>query len=304
MKKLLTIFSILLLSNCAHYVIKAKPSKTLLIAHKGSWRDGTFPANSIKAFDEALREGFDGFELDVILTSDNQFIVMHDEKLKHSTNCKGNVGDVKAKDLDKCALKKNIILPVSTLVIKKTKNRDQIATLKEVFEKYLPQENLKKIVVDVKPIDDQKIVQALRQALSPEMHKQYGQKLIFIGKSAEITQEIKRNFPKSFTALEGAWGSEPVVDYKKYLDHTTHDFVSLNAELMFGHLKSKQYFSNIENKNRKYLDHYLAAAKAANMPTIAWTINSKKNYQYLLSKEVEVILTDRSLQITDNSTAK
>src|SRR6185295_12358125 len=54
---------------------------TLLnIAHRGG--AGLWPENTLYAFAEAARAGFDGAELDVQLTCDGRLVVFHDFRLK------------------------------------------------------------------------------------------------------------------------------------------------------------------------------------------------------------------------------
>jgi len=295
MNKLLISLSIIFLSSCSHYVIKEKPSKTLLLSHKGSWMSGKFPANTIKAFDESLNQGFDGFELDAVLTEDNHFLVIHDDDLSNTTNCEGLVSESKASELTYCSSKKNSILPVTALIIRKTKNRDGVSFLKEIFRRYLVQDRLKKIVIDIKSSNSKKTVLALQKALPLDLAKKYANKVIFIGKNKLMLSDIKKAFPNSLTALEGKWGSEPVTDYSKYLQDKSHDYVSLNAELMFGHTKIEKNLFGRKKRNRKYLENYFTNAKNSNVKTMAWVINDKKNYQYLLSKKVEIILTDLNM---------
>ena len=298
MKHIIYLLIVIFLSNCSQFIITEKPSQTLLIAHKGVWKDGVFPANTPKAFDEALKRGFDGFELDAILTADNHFIVVHDDDLSQTTNCKGFASNLQASELTKCSSRKNSILPVTTLVITKTQNRSKVAFLTEIFEIYLPKKELKKIVIDIKSTDQERTILALKKSLPSHISQKYGHKIIFIGKSTSMLNKIKTTFPKSLTALEGEWGSEPVIDHKHYLNPRTHDFVSLNAELMFGHTKVEKNLFGRKKRNRKYLETYFNAARKANMKTIAWTINNKKNYHYLISKKVEIILTDLNLVIS------
>lgn len=300
MKNFLFIITLLTLASCKHYVITHKPSETLLISHKGIWKTGQFPANTIKAFDEALKQGFDGFELDVVLTLDNEFLVIHDDKLSNTTNCDGFVSKSSSDELKYCSSKKNSVLPVTALIIQRTKNRDGVSFLSEIFTRYLPQERLKKIIIDIKSDKTQETIIALKKALPVKLTKASANKIIFIGKSTEMLKKIKQNFPHSSTALEGEWGSEPVIDYPKYLHNKSHDYVSLNAELMFGHTKIKKNFYGRKRRNKKYLDNYFSNAKQSKMKTIAWVINDKKNYQYLLSKDVEIILTDLNLSLKNN----
>jgi glycerophosphoryl diester phosphodiesterase len=53
----------------------------LLLAHRGAHRGSSVQENSIAAFDRALEEGCDGFELDVRSTRCGCAIVCHDAKL-------------------------------------------------------------------------------------------------------------------------------------------------------------------------------------------------------------------------------
>lgn len=61
-----------------------KPYEESLIAHRGLYNNTNIPENSIKAFKEAVKNGY-GIELDVQLTADNELVVFHDENLKRMT---------------------------------------------------------------------------------------------------------------------------------------------------------------------------------------------------------------------------
>lgn len=74
-------------------------SKTKIYAHRGS--KGTYPENTMPAFEEAVRLGVDGIELDVHLSKDGELIVIHDEKVDRTTNGKGNVRDMTLEELKK-----------------------------------------------------------------------------------------------------------------------------------------------------------------------------------------------------------
>ena len=71
--------------------------KTEVIAHRGS--KGTHPENTLIAFEEAIRVGSDGIELDVHLTRDKQVVVIHDETLNRTSNGKGLVRDFSLNEL-------------------------------------------------------------------------------------------------------------------------------------------------------------------------------------------------------------
>ena len=54
--------------------------KTRIIAHRGG--ASLWPENTLMAFDQALRLGCDGLELDLQLTKDDVLVVHHDATLR------------------------------------------------------------------------------------------------------------------------------------------------------------------------------------------------------------------------------
>jgi glycerophosphoryl diester phosphodiesterase len=64
----------------------------LNIAHRGA--SGEAPENTLAAFDLALRQGADGIEFDVHLSSDGVPVVIHDSRLERTTSGSGRVGDL------------------------------------------------------------------------------------------------------------------------------------------------------------------------------------------------------------------
>ncbi|WP_034550382.1 glycerophosphodiester phosphodiesterase [Carnobacterium funditum] len=71
--------------------------KTEIIAHRGS--KGTHPENTLIAFEEAIRVGSDGIELDVHLTSDGNVVVIHDETVNRTSNGEGLVRNFSLEEL-------------------------------------------------------------------------------------------------------------------------------------------------------------------------------------------------------------
>ncbi len=51
----------------------------IVVAHRGAWKAGGLPENSIASLREAIRLGCTGTEFDVRLTSDDSLLVVHDE---------------------------------------------------------------------------------------------------------------------------------------------------------------------------------------------------------------------------------
>ena len=71
----------------------------IIFAHRGS--SGTYPENTMIAFEKAVEEGCDGIELDVQLTKDGQVVVIHDESVKRTTGAEGFVRDYTLEELKK-----------------------------------------------------------------------------------------------------------------------------------------------------------------------------------------------------------
>jgi len=60
------------------------------IAHRGLWKSGGAPENSLAAFEAACRAGY-GIELDVRLSADGEAMVFHDDTLERLTASAGLV---------------------------------------------------------------------------------------------------------------------------------------------------------------------------------------------------------------------
>lgn len=70
---------------------------TQIFAHRGA--SGYAPENTLEAFALAMEQGADGIELDVQLTKDGEIVVIHDERIDRTSNCKGWVKDYTLKEI-------------------------------------------------------------------------------------------------------------------------------------------------------------------------------------------------------------
>ena len=68
------------------------------LAHRGLWRPGGAPENSLGAFEAACAAGY-GIELDVRLSSDNETMVFHDADLGRMTGASGRMIEHTAAEL-------------------------------------------------------------------------------------------------------------------------------------------------------------------------------------------------------------
>ena len=91
MKKTLIICLLALMSIGVY----AQTQSVRLFAHRGGRAE--FDENTMTAFNGAYKAGFRGFETDIRMTADGEFVLMHDSALNTATNGKGNVETSKAK---------------------------------------------------------------------------------------------------------------------------------------------------------------------------------------------------------------
>ena len=65
---------------------------SMKIAHRGYHSAETAPENSIKAFENAIKEGF-AIELDIHILKDNNIVVFHDDSIERMTGYNKNIED-------------------------------------------------------------------------------------------------------------------------------------------------------------------------------------------------------------------
>ncbi len=122
--------------------------QTKIFAHRGA--SAQAPENTLAAFQLAQDLQADGIELDVMLTADQQVVVIHDDTLDRTTNGSGRVADMRLEE-------------IKTLDAGKG---EQVPTLVEVLErfggKFLINIELKNYtsIFDSLPIEVSKLVQS------------------------------------------------------------------------------------------------------------------------------------------------
>ncbi len=189
--------------------------KTISIAHRGTCYqppfnlEGIYPANTIPGFENALRAGYEGFELDVRLTKDKRFLVSHDEDLSVATTIRGSVAD---KNLDE--FKNILVVQSAPIPEKKSSARPAyiaapIPTMKEVLDEFLEDERLKTIVVDIKPDKDEDIISAAKFVFT-DLPQKYQSKILFLTRSQGVARGLRELVPGSDIAIEGSKGTEPL----------------------------------------------------------------------------------------------
>ena len=73
-------------------------SKPMMISHRGVTKK--FPENTVEAFVDAEKLGFEGIELDVIASKDGVLYCSHNYQLEQETNSSGDINVKTSKELD------------------------------------------------------------------------------------------------------------------------------------------------------------------------------------------------------------
>lgn len=151
--------------------------KTLNIAHRGFSRN--FPDNTIEAFSAAIELGADGIECDVHETSDNRFVIFHDDYIDDKS-----IAEMSIFDIQKIRLREQF----------------QIPTLEETLElchrKVLLNLELKR-VYSLDPLLD-----TIRSIMSPDELLLSSFHSALITKLAELATDIRRGILISFPAKD------------------------------------------------------------------------------------------------------
>ena len=74
-------------------------STPMMIAHRGTTKD--FPENTIEAYNESIKLGYNGIELDVLSSKDGVIYCSHNHQLERETNDRGYIHEMIATELDK-----------------------------------------------------------------------------------------------------------------------------------------------------------------------------------------------------------
>ena len=74
-------------------------SKPMMIAHRGTTKN--FPENTIEAYSESIKLGYNGIELDILSSKDGVIYCSHNHQLERETNDSGYIHEMRALELDK-----------------------------------------------------------------------------------------------------------------------------------------------------------------------------------------------------------
>ncbi|MCK5571830.1 MAG: hypothetical protein KAJ12_03685 [Bacteroidetes bacterium] len=216
------------------------PPRVMFIAHRGTayqpphYVGGIYPANTLPAFEAALRSGYDGFELDVRVTKDLRWVVSHDEDLGVTTMSSGMVKEKTLEEARRCTIVASSTIPEIRTSAVDAPVAAPLPSMEEVLKRFLPDPRLRMILVDVKPDSKERILAAATPDFSG-MIEEHQRKITFLVRTEETARVLRGLVPHSTIALEGSIGLEPFKEPERFIPELAerprdaHDAVSFGA---------------------------------------------------------------------------
>ena len=214
-------------------------------AHRGLWRTGGPPENSLAAFDAACRAGY-GIELDVRLSSDGEAMVFHDESLERLAGVKASVFDLTARELG--------ALPLLG-------GPDRIPTLRQVLERV---DGRALLLVEIKAQPDG--MEAL-QARTAELLARYEGPAAVISFSSEALAWFADHEPARLRGLDAAWLSDH--------DLAEEDGPDVLMAFEAACAAARPHFLALELETAE--GRIAGSCREAGLPVIAWTVRSPED---------------------------
>jgi len=234
---------------------------TKIYAHRGS--RGSFPENTMLAFEKAIFSGADGIEFDVHLTKDGEVVVIHDATLDRTTTGTGYIKDFTLEKLN------HLSAGAKFTEFKNYEfswDLERIPTLKQVLELCLPYNIFLNIELKTYEITypdiEEKVLQVVRDLRYPD------DLVIYSSFHLPTLVRLKKLDPK----IKLAWLVENFVPKPlEYLEEMSWDSFHIDKKIV---LKYLTYYKNIASNLR------------------VWTVNEPLEMKQLLKTKVDAIITD------------
>lgn len=265
-----------------------------LLSHRGDSR--VAPANTIPAFDAAMRQGYAGVELDVWISRDGVAFVSHDDQLRVATTCGGRISKRRSEEIRTCTVVRSPLLPESRFLARKAREPSRIPSLGEVMQRYLPDPRVHQIVVDIKPAAaSPTIASALERAVAKAIPVRQT-KLTFITQNLDQISLIRRSFPKAHIALESNRTVSGLIDDPgDHWEDQSFDTFSISFNSLFDPKLKVIKFLRGENltPRQRFLRFYQRNAQSTHPKRLlVWTVNSKAGLAALHHFNFDDVLTD------------
>lgn len=231
-------------------------SNTKVFAHRGA--SGYAPENTLEAFALAIRQGADGIELDVQLSSDGVPVVIHDETIDRVTDKTGYVKDYTLQELKELAVLKDRFPAYS---------QSKIPTLKEVLEAVKPsgiQVNIElKTGIYWYPDIEKKVAEIVEETGMKD-------RIVYSSFNHYSVQRLKEIVPDAETAY---LYSDVILNVEGYAKETNVD--GLHPAVY--HVKMADF-----------LEEY----KKSGLKVRAWTVNEETDMKELIEAGITAVITN------------
>ena len=227
-------------------------SSPMMISHRGATKD--FPENTIEAYSESIKLGYNGIELDILSSKDGVIYCSHNHQLERETSDSGYIHKMNSSELDK----------IKTGARSHPDNQKPMPRLENAI-KQLP--NNIKLNIEVKfsePLDFSTI-SILRKMI---INKQIKQSILISSFNPFIVFYARWFIPNIKTGY-----LVETTDMIKWMHLAHPDCLHPRADLLNNNL--------IDSCNKK------------NMSINTWTVNSESAINYCKHLGVAGIITDR-----------
>ena len=274
------------------------------LSHRGDSR--VYPANTLPAFEQALRQGFRGVELDVHFSRDDVAIVSHDDRLSVATNCKGRISQSDAVAVvPACVAYRSALIPESGLFAKRSKIPAPVPTLAAALNRLLHDPRVESVIIDIKaPRGPAGMISAL-QASMPSCRSQaceaFERKLTFISLNQRDAARLREAFPRAHVALESARTVSGLIDDLCPKHCPTHwadpniDTYSVSFNSLFDPKLKLVKLLKLENltPKRRFANFYVTNEQLPKpRRLLGWTINTRAGVAGLHRYQFDEVLTD------------
>lgn len=239
--------------------------KNLLVAHRGY--SAVYPENTLLAFEKAVENGANCFELDVQRTKDGKLVCLHDVTVDRTTNGTGNI--------------KNLTWDhVKTLDAGSWKNSqfagEKIPSLDEVFERF-KNENVF-ILIEMK--NDNNYVGIEKQIADLIKKYMIEEQVLYFSFDWESVNKIKQYYPLITTGLLAS-GTSLLDDALSAALLNKHSFISWD------------YYTLLNNPD------YITLWRKNDLSVNTWTVNNINTLQTLHDEGINMLTSDYSNYLTE-----
>jgi glycerophosphoryl diester phosphodiesterase len=243
------------------------PSPFYSIAHRGA--SAYAPENTMAAFNQAVKLGFDYVELDVRISKDGELIVIHDSNVKRTTDGEGFVSDLTVQQLKK--------LDAGSWFDEDFSGQT-IPLLSEVLAHFGGKIGL---IIDIKsPQKNKLMMKKLSELLNVFFEKGVNPQSIKV-QSFQIS-EVKRFHRLCPEVSVGLLLNKPVDMFHLSSYRSFASFISVDQ-----HLLSKSFINK---------------AKSFNFEVYSWTIKSQSQFPVMEKLKVNGIISDEEKKDDKNDT--